>query len=346
MEEVTVVGDGFSPIMEEEFYREPGVGGVSDPNRVLFEPAENIINAPPISFIIEGFLQRDGITGLVGKVAERKSIAAANVAHACLTGEDLFGRFRVVHPPERVLYLTPENGNSSMRDRFGKLGLIPAIASGKLKLRTLNTVGRLRLDDPELQTFAPGSVIIVDTLIRYLDGSDSDPLAIKDVVDCLFGLQRNGALAEIVLHHSTKMNTEEMSLANMIRGGGDLGAFLTSCHATKMHVPGDFNSLSRFKNIKPRDFESPEFDCTCDAKTTRMTAVDDKGLLMPMPSSKGFKRNRDGLETSALLILRNNTTLSSREVVSVLATQGIQRSATWVQRARARSGVGMRAVTG
>jgi len=323
--------------MEEQEYW-PSVGRVADPDRVLFEPPENIINAPPIGFIIEGFLQRDGITGLVGKVAERKSIAAANIAHACLTGEPLFGRFRVVCPPERVLYLTPENGNSSMRDRFGKLGLIPAIASGKLKLRTLNTVGRLRLDDPELQTFAPGSVIIVDTLIRYLDGSDSDPLAIKDVVDCLFGLQRNGALAEIVLHHSTKMNTEEMSLSNMVRGGGDLGAFLTSCHATKMHVPGDFNSLSRFKNIKPRDFESPEFDCTCDAKTTRMTAVDDKGLLTPMPRQSGFRGNTDGRDTEALLYLKTHLSLSSRDVEAGLATEGIVRSRSWVQRARAKMG--------
>jgi len=62
-------------------------------------------NAPPISFLIDGFLQREGVTAIAGPVRERKSLIALNIAHALITGEKLFGHFEVVKKPTPVLYL-------------------------------------------------------------------------------------------------------------------------------------------------------------------------------------------------------------------------------------------------
>jgi RecA-family ATPase len=65
-------------------------------------------NAPPISFLIDGFLQREGVTAIAAPVRERKSLIALNIAHALLTGEKLFDHFEVTKQPKRVLYLCPE----------------------------------------------------------------------------------------------------------------------------------------------------------------------------------------------------------------------------------------------
>ena len=78
-----------------------------------FHSRNELEQAPPAAFLIEGFLQQDGITALAAPVAQRKSLIALNIAHALCTGEPLFDYFKVTRQPTRVLYLCPEMGIQS-----------------------------------------------------------------------------------------------------------------------------------------------------------------------------------------------------------------------------------------
>ena len=74
-------------------------------------------------FLIDRFLEDGAILALAGPVAQRKSIVAANVIAALLTGELLFGYFKVVKRPERTIYHCPEMGLAEIARRLGRLGL-------------------------------------------------------------------------------------------------------------------------------------------------------------------------------------------------------------------------------
>ncbi len=62
----------------------------------MFHTSAEAHNAPPVTFLIKDFLQREGVTALAAPVRERKSLIALNIAHALCTGEKLFGHFEVV----------------------------------------------------------------------------------------------------------------------------------------------------------------------------------------------------------------------------------------------------------
>ena len=103
-------------------------------------------NAPPISFLIAGFLQREGVTAIAGPVRERKSLIALNVAHSLLTGEKLFDHFEVVKKPRRVLYLCPEVSLGPFTDRVKKIGLMDYVGR-TFFYRTLSAEGHVKLSD-------------------------------------------------------------------------------------------------------------------------------------------------------------------------------------------------------
>jgi len=86
------------------------IGGKKEEEKVTdwrerYHTFDEMNNAPEPTFIIEGFLQKDVISSIAAPVGQRKTIIAANVVHASLTGEQLFDHFAVVNPPARVLYL-------------------------------------------------------------------------------------------------------------------------------------------------------------------------------------------------------------------------------------------------
>ena len=291
------------------------------------------MHAPDAEFIIAGFLQRFSAMGLTARVAARKSLIVVNMIHALLSKEPLFGCFGGEAAGENNLPL-PRSRPHPAKNRLLQIGLEKYIRSGKLLIRSLNTPGQLWLNNKELLAAVPGSVIFLDTATRFLTGGDSDQEVIKRFVNEIFGLV-DVAEAVVMVHHSPKEAHDEMSLENALRGCGDIGAMLSSCWATQMHTPNDHNSLSYFVNLKQRDFETIEFNCDCDKVTLRMTRVD-SGTVVAAPRAKGFHGNRDGQDGEALQFLKDNPTLSSRDVESALAAKGIKRSCWWVQRQKAK----------
>lgn len=309
--------------------------------RELFHTREEAENAPPISFLIDGFLQREGVTGLAAPVRERKSLIALNVAHALVTGEKLFDHFDVTKKPERVLYLCPEMALGPFSDRLKKIGLLNYVGD-RLFYRTLSKDGRLNLSDAALKAALPGSVVILDTAVRFIQGDEDSSTDMRLFADELFALLRAGAEAVLVLYHSPKSqgNADMMTLENALRGSGDLGAALACCWGTRLQdISKPYESASYLENLKQRDFESKPFEVTSGPDCRLHIVGDPSVTVAKLQPRSGNKANKDGKDAAAEAVIKANPKMPVRELEKLLESMEMKRGRTWISKARVRLGL-------
>jgi hypothetical protein len=205
--------------------------------------------------------------------------------------------------------------------------------------------GHLKLDDEDLNECIPGSVVFLDTAIRFLEGDENSSRDVRAFADTIFGLLKRGAESVVLLHHSPKDSGDNMTLENSMRGSGDMGAFLACCWGTKLQDPQNpYKSTSFLSNLKQRDFESADFEVTCGADC-RMHMVAGNGGTVASPtlkSRRAFAGNKDGMDPAAIEFLKANPALSVRDAVDKLRDLGIKRGKTWIgeQRYRLREAAG------
>jgi Bifunctional DNA primase/polymerase, N-terminal/AAA domain/Primase C terminal 1 (PriCT-1) len=301
--------------------------------RTHYHSFEDMQNAPPAAFLIEGFLQQDAITALAAPVAQRKSLIALNVAHALCTKQPLFDYFEVSKQPARVLYLCPEMGIRSFTERLRKIGLMNHVGK-TLFCRTMSAEGTLALSELSAEELN-GAVVIIDTAVRYLKGDENSSEHMRAFAEDVFRLMKDGAVSVLLLHHSAKGTKEsaELSLENAMRGSGELGAFVASCWATRLQDPAEpYRSASYLKNVKQRDFESKPFEVT-SGPDCRLHIVDKPGDHVTL-SGRSIS-DRDGNEAEAVQIISDNPNLSLSKLVAKMAEHGIKRSKSWVGNKRA-----------
>jgi len=277
-----------------------------------------------------------GVTAIAAPVRERKSLIALNIVHALLAGEKLFDHFEVVRKPDRVLYLCPEVSLGPFTDRIKKIGLMDYVGQ-TFFYRTLSADGHLSLASPELHQALPGSVVVLDTAIRFLEGDENSSQDVRAFADSIFCLLRDGAEAVILLHHSPKNNGDTMTLENAMRGSGDMGAFLACCWGTRLQDPNKpYESASFLSNLKQRDFQSQDFEVTC-AEDCRMRVVGDPSMrAVTLQPRKGNKGNKDGKDDAAEAVIKANPGMPIRKLQDIMSAFGIQRGTTWIGRVRAR----------
>jgi AAA domain len=261
----------------------------------LFHSRYEMESAPPAAFLIEGFLQQDAITALAAPVGQRKSLISLNVAHALCTGEPLFDYFKVTIQPSRVLYLCPEMGLRSFNERVRKIGLLPYVGK-TLFCRTMSAEGTLALDGLPAEALK-SAVVIIDTAVRYLKGDENSSEHMRVFAEEVFRLMCDGAASVLLLHHSAKGTKEssELTLENAMRGSGELGAFVSSCWATRLQQPDEpYKSASYLVNVKQRDFESQPFEVT-SGPDCRLHIVDKPGDHIVLNSKPvGPQPDKDG----------------------------------------------------
>jgi hypothetical protein len=286
-------------------------------------------NAPKPKFLIDGFLQRQAIVGIAGYVGHKKSLVAQNVSYSLCSGEPLFGCFRVLRKPARVLYLCPEMALIGFANRITRIGLLPYVGETFFYATMSLKDGVIKLPDITVEE-AQSAVIILDTAIRFIEGDENSSQHMKELATQAFGLIRSGAEAVIVLAHSNKemVKSTDLTLDNAMRGSSELTAFLSSCWATRVQdTEHPYESASLLKHVKPRDFEADPFEVITDRETCRMTFVPgSRGAVV----AKKSLANLDGKEDAALQVIRDNPTLSVRATVVKLKELGIPRGRTWV----------------
>jgi hypothetical protein len=299
--------------------------------REHYHTQDELLNTPPVSFLIENFLPYQSITALAAPVRQRKSLVALNVAHSLCSGEPLFGRFAITQKPSRVLYLCPEMGLRSFVDRARKIGLLD-YAGDTFYCRTMNMPGVLGLKDLTSEEL-DGAVVIVDTLIRYQRGDENSSRDMSALSAQAFELIEKGAAALLVLHHSQKNTGDQdaLTLENVMRGSGELGAAMTNAWATRLQRPDDeYGSPSYLQNVKPRDYkpDPKAFEVSCSEDTCRMTFIESDG---PVKLRRANSGNKDGLENAALAVIKAHPDKSIRELASILKETGINRGRDWVR---------------
>lgn len=224
--------------------------------RALFHTYQEFQNAPPLRFAIEGFLQEDGIT-LIGALAGHgKTMIMLAMVWALLGGMPLFNwdAFAVPRPSSRVLYLIPECGIGPFWARLKLFHLEEHIRSERLFVSTLSAKEQVPLTDCRILKAAEGADIFLDTAIRFMNGEENAESS-RAFAQTLFALQAAGARTITGAHHAPKgfEKEERMTLENILRGSGDIGAML-SCAWGMRQIDADSNRIY-VQNVKARDFQ-------------------------------------------------------------------------------------------
>jgi hypothetical protein len=234
-----------------------GSASSADDWRDIFHTYTDFVNAPKLTFAIDGWLQQDGLTMLGGLAGHGKTWIMLQMVRSLLTCEPLFGyeHFKVNQKAERIVYLVPEVSLGPFKYRLEKTRLMDYVRSGKLLVRTLSAVEDIPLSDERIRRAASGADVFLDTCTRFFDGDEQSAQDAKKFAATLFALQRAGARTITGAHHSPKALTDakQLTLENVLRGSGDLGAMLATCWGV-WQKDEETNRLY-VKNVKPRDFE-------------------------------------------------------------------------------------------
>jgi hypothetical protein len=206
-----------------------------------------------VCFLINRILP-EGVTFIGALAGAGKTWVALSMAKAFATGQPFLGVFAVPEPVN-VLYLIPEAGEKAFRKRMERM----RIPEERFLCRTMKQ-GTMKLDDPILLA-AVGElkpVVFLDSAIRFNEAENENDAAqnATGLANNLFALIKAGAPSIVGLHHSPKSSAgQEMTLENMLRGSGDIGAMCDTAWGLQCLNPDTFDL--RVKNLKPRDFEEP-----------------------------------------------------------------------------------------
>ena len=190
-----------------------------------------------IEMVIAGMLQEEGTCFLGAGPGHGKTLLGLAMAKAITLGESLFGISEyAVKTPRNVIYLMAESSDKAFRKRCEAFGLPK---DDRFLTRTLTMGVPLALSDPMLleavRQLHP--VVFLDTTSRFTQGDENSSAENRILVANTNALRAAGALAIVLLHHATKAATEKreaMTLANMLRGTGDLGAMCDTAYGLRV----------------------------------------------------------------------------------------------------------------
>ena len=177
-----------------------------------------------LTVLIEGFLL-EGINAIGSLAGVAKTWFGLSMSAALtIDGRKFLGKYNVAEK-RNVLYLCPELPEKTFRKRAEKFGLLneprffcQTIKDGAISLNSQTLLAAVAELKP---------VIFLDTQVRFSPvESENSAADNREFANLLTNLMRAGAIAIVLLHHSNKASAEalEMTLENVLRGTGDLGA--------------------------------------------------------------------------------------------------------------------------
>jgi hypothetical protein len=273
-----------------------------------------------VKLYIEGILP-EGITALGALSAAGKTWFALAMARALTTGTQFLNVFAV---PEavNVLYLCPEMGARAFRKRLEKLR-IPM--NDHFYCQTVGD-GVSKLDDPSLLAAVAElkPVVFLDTAVRFNPSEDENSARQNSslLASDLFRLIRAGARVMVCLHHSPKYagEAEFMTLENVLRGTGDLGAMCDAVwgiqhdrRKTDNRKAWDYDYMEESQQltrlfvrcVKPRDFEP-----AAAFRIQGRPFIDEKGDFAVLDDARGPE-----LEAHVVAAIKQNPKISARQLM-------------------------------
>jgi len=225
----------------------------------IFHTYEEFKNAAPISFSIEGILQNGSATMIAGLSGHGKTLVMLSLAKALLSThrhKKLWNEFNVLETASRVLYLIPESGITPFKARLKRFHIYHHLKDGRLLVHTLSKGPTPELSDPRILAAAKDAYVFLDPTIRFVKGNENEAADNqRGLANDIFALDRAGARAVIAAHHAPKNFSKEsvMTLENMLRGTGDIGAMVATAWGIKQ-LDAEKNII-HIENLKARDFQ-------------------------------------------------------------------------------------------
>lgn len=176
----------------------------------------------PADWIVRGLFAREVVTGITGKPKSGKTTFLLHALTAIGQGRDFLGM-----PVKRTPVLWC---NLEMSERLLRWKL-RGIASGDTDIDLFAVTGTRRELTPafvEQQIAALGvGLVVIDSLGKWWDVQDeSDNVGIERGIDAALQLARRTGCGIVPIHHSPKHRKSGMTVMDMFRGGGALGAAL------------------------------------------------------------------------------------------------------------------------
>ena len=225
----------------------------------VFHSYEDFESAPPVSFSIDGILQDDCVTVIAALSGHGKTLTMLSMAKALLKrrgDKKLWNQFPVREIASRVLYLIPESGITPFKARLKHFHMYHYVKDGRLLVHTLSKGPTPDLSNPKVLAAAKDAYVFLDPIIRFEKGNENEAAVNQQgLAKDIFALIRAGAKAVVAAHHAPKNFSKEsvMTLENMLRGTGDIGAMVATAWGIKQLDAG--KNIIHIENLKARDFE-------------------------------------------------------------------------------------------
>ncbi len=232
----------------------PELVRIEHESRYRVQSAADLLNAPPLRWLVRGVLPAAGIAGLYGPSGAGKSFVALDMCAAVAEGAEWFGR-RVTAAPVVYVALEGEAGLSkrakawSVRNRRELPDGLQFITQ-PLDLRNPSDLDDLA--DAVLTAGGGAGLLVIDTLNRGAPGTDEN--SSRDMGELIAGLKtlqdRIGGVV-LIVHHTGKDSTKGL------RGHSSLHAALDA--AIEVSREGDRREWSIAKSKDDADGERTAF---------------------------------------------------------------------------------------
>jgi hypothetical protein len=318
-------------------------------NEPLFHAYADLKNLKELPWVIKNISHEEEINVFAALPKNNKTWMLLAVAYALLSGEPLFG-----HEPfaatkgKKFVYLIPEVGIRPFWKRVKTMKLEPFVKDGSLLIRSLSMAGKLALDDERLLRAVEGADVAVDTFVRYIGGDESSASDIANgLAEKVMGLVAGKARSVWGAHHSPKEFAKQrtMSMENMLRGSGDIGAFVSNAYGLRQ-LDKERNLVhveclgSRDLDVLVKPFQLTGFPYISDIGNFRMTSAPgvtgrlEEYLGGVGSSTPGRKATLNGEQLDEAIAL-SKAGKSNKDIAAALTKSGTKTSSSAVQRALA-----------
>jgi len=177
-------------------------------------------------WLVKNMVVKQGITIIGGSPGCYKSFIAQHMALSVAHGKDWLGQFTT--KKVSVLYVDEENGEVLLAKRYKQLltgheqtppeNLFSSVFQG---LQLDKPEGEIHL--AELITFTQAKLVIIDSMVRCMEGEEDKSSDVRQVFESLKGVKESTGCAVVVLHHLRKGDNGKKGM-NDLRGSGDFPA--------------------------------------------------------------------------------------------------------------------------
>lgn len=237
------------------------------------------------AYVVDGYIHSNSTTVIVGKPGTSKSFLGVTMGISICYNEPLFGLYNTIG--NKVLYIDEENALGRIKERVSKL-VHNKTDKEPLKNFILASYQDIKLNkngfdqlDKLMSKYKP-DIVFLDSLIRFIVGSENDSGFVKIANDYIKTLIIKHNCAFVVLHHARKGS--EVGL-DMLRGSSEIAGFARSILIVTKY--GKKFTVNQIKN---------SYDVEADSFTyTIRNPSENEVKLHIEPMSKGKFRNYEKL---------------------------------------------------